>query len=99
MKLLTINPSFKIFKKLQYLTVNLRAFKSINKYDDSVFILADENRYYFDMYNVEKSGFGVFLGSIVGFRFMKAIFKGYNPFTSMRSIYRTSLIFLLMKMG
>ena len=41
------------------------------------------------MYNVEKSGFGVFLGSVVGFfRFIKAIFiKGYNPFTSMSGAF------------
>ena len=84
----TINNKSKFgenFQKIAIFNCKLESLqKASNKHDDSVFILADENRYYFDMYNVEKSGFGVFLGSVVGFfRFMKAIFiKGYNPFTS-----------------
>jgi len=63
--------------------------KASTKHDSSVFILADENRFYFDKYNVEKSAFGVFLGSVIGFfRFMKAIFiKGYNPLTSISGAF------------
>ena len=63
--------------------------KASSKHDSSIFILADENRFYFDKYNVEKSAFGVFLGSIIGFfRFMKAIFiKGFNPLTSMSGAF------------
>ena len=63
--------------------------KASTKHDSSVFILADENRFYFDKYNVEKSAFGVFLGSVIGFfRFMKAIFiKGFNPFTSLSGAF------------
>lgn len=63
--------------------------KASTKHDSSIFILADENRFYFDKYDVEKSAFGVFLGSIIGFfRFMKAIFvKGFNPLTSMSGAF------------
>nr|AGQ19141.1 MedDCM-OCT-S31-C2-cds41 [Candidatus Actinomarina minuta] len=63
--------------------------KSSTKHDSSIYILADEERFYFDKYNVEKSGFGVFLGSIIGFfRFMKAIFvKGFNPLTSLSGAF------------
>ena len=41
--------------------------KASTKHDSSIFILADENRFYFYKYDVEKSAFGVFLGSIIGF--------------------------------
>ena len=63
--------------------------KASTKHDSSIYILADEERFYFDKYNVEKSGFGVFLGSIIGFfRFMKAIFvKGFNPLTSLSGAF------------
>ena len=63
--------------------------KASSKHDSSIFILADENRLYFDKYSVDKSSFGVLLGSIFGFlRFMKAIFiKGFNPFTSLSGAF------------
>ena len=63
--------------------------KASSKHDPSIFILADENRYYFDKYSIGKSSFGVLLGSIFGFfRFMKTIFiKGFNPFTSMSGAF------------
>ena len=63
--------------------------KASSKQDSSIFILADENRLYFDKYSVDKSTFGVLLGSIFGFfRFMKAIFiKGFNPLTSMSGAF------------
>lgn len=63
--------------------------KSSTKHDSSIHILADEKRFYFDKYSIEKSGLGVLLGSIVGFfRFMKAIFiKGFNPFTSLSGAF------------
>tara|TARA_B100000965_G_scaffold278851_1_gene236660 strand:- start:1924 stop:2463 length:540 start_codon:yes stop_codon:yes gene_type:complete len=63
--------------------------KSSTKHDSSIYVLADEDRLYFDKYSVEKSGLGVFFGSIIGFfRFMKAIFiKGFNPLTSLSGAF------------
>ena len=63
--------------------------KASSKHDSSIFILADENRFYFDKYSVDKSSFGVLLGPIFGFfRFMKAIFiKGFNPFTTLSGAF------------
>tara|TARA_X000001036_G_scaffold32521_1_gene26612 strand:- start:3429 stop:3968 length:540 start_codon:yes stop_codon:yes gene_type:complete len=63
--------------------------KASTKHDSSIFILADENRFYFDKYSIEKSSLGVLIGSLVGFfRFMKAIFvKGFNPLTSISGAF------------
>ena len=88
---ININPSLvKIFKKLQYLTVNLRAFK---KHQINMTILYSYLQMKIDIIliciTLKKVVLGVFLGSVVGFfRFMKAIFiKGYNPFTSMSGAF------------
>ena len=41
------------FQKIAIFNCKLESLqKASNKHDDSVFILADENRYYFDMYNL-----------------------------------------------
>ena len=63
--------------------------KSSSKHETSIYILADENREYFDKYSVQKSGIGVFVGSVIGiFRFMKAIFiKGFNPLKSLSGAF------------
>ena len=78
------------FKMIAIFNCTLESLqKSSTKHDSSIHILADEKRFYFDKYSVEKSGFGVFLGSIIGFfRFMKAIFvKGFNPLTSLSGAF------------
>ena len=63
--------------------------KSSSKHDASISILADEDRKYFDKYSVQKSGFGVLVGSVIGFfRFIKAIFiKGFNPLKSLSGAF------------
>ena len=63
--------------------------KSSSKHEASISILADEDRKYFDKYSVQKSGFGVLVGSVIGFfRFIKAIFiKGFNPLKSLSGAF------------
>ena len=54
----TINNKSKFgenFQKIAIFNCKLESLqKASNKHDDSVFILADENRYYFDMYKSSK---------------------------------------------
>ena len=78
------------FQTVAIFNCNIESLKKASsKHDSSIFILADENRLYFDKYSVQKSGIGVLAGSVIGlFRFIKAIFiKGFNPLKSLSGAF------------
>ena len=73
----------KPFEKIFIFNCKLRDLKvTSSMHDSSVTVLADENRTYFDRYEVPKSAVKTLVGAATGFsRFRKAVSTGFSPLT------------------